>query len=517
MSGSARTVDSFRHVIPRWRPTRDVRGSIESTHPGSPQWPQDIVDKEFSERVIEYRDDPNPVTETELLSTAVVLGREDDVADLAREILSRGPDGRKAGALTLAKAVLQPAATESGFGLYEPVRETAHARIRLLKNVLRRDPRNSLACLDLALAYTTLGQTSQAKQYIDRSLVLAPDHRLILRASCRFYVHLGEPDTAHGILARSARSQTDPWLAGTLVSTAMLAGKRLPRRKTLDSLIESSSPQHATELLSAVGTAHLRDGADRPAIRRLRASLERPTENTLAQAEWVGHRAPLLEVHPDLLDGVPLAFEATARHLEHEDDPYTALEQAELWADFQPFSGEAGAYASYIASVGLADFSRAAKVLEGLVASGSRDPYVVNNYAFAMANLDKIDRAREVLTRVRDKLENSPHLLATSGLIAYRSGDADSGYALYSAALRMARRTESPSTLPLMAMFWLREAARVGRAVDVLHEVEPFIGQSQHPYVRMWRQRLMTETALASIHSLRESPSSKASEPPRRS
>jgi hypothetical protein len=73
-------------------------------------------------------------------------------------------------------------------------------------------------------------------------------------------------------------------------------------------------PRHLSELASAIGTVHLKEG-NRKARKLFKTSLVDPTGNSLAQAEWATPRLGSL-VHPR-------ALEALLIHSRREYSPHT--------------------------------------------------------------------------------------------------------------------------------------------------------------------------------------------------
>lgn len=503
MSSGARTVNSTRHVIPRWRPSEDVLSTAEAAHPFVPEI--DVVrnEEEFVARRLEHEADQTPGSLMDLLSAAVVLGREDSVVDEAREIVDGETPGAK-GVLALAHAVLR-GSSEQDLPLDLEFRTRPREVLRLLRRRLRQDPRNALAWVDAALLYTTLGQAEQAARAIDIALDLAPDNRLVLRSAARFFIHMDRWDKAYLLLSRSHRTPQDPWLTSTLISTGLYTGERVPGSRHTQKLVEAVPIEHATELLSSLGTAELTAGADRKAVRLFRRSLEAPTENVLAQAEWASEPTRhLVDVDPNQLAQVAAAFEANARHLDNEGDAEKALEAAERWIRYQPFSAEPIAFASYIASVGLGDFRKAEEITRSLIPRNRRNPYVVNNRAVALANLGLVEDARKEMQRIQsDEIASVYTFVATTGLLAYRTGDIEAGRTLYGRALTIARNRVPPRAQALLALIWARE--------EVLHAMEPreeIVAEAQrlsrqvnHSFVDLWVRKLNSEIASRRFHT----------------
>ncbi len=76
--------------------------------------------------------------------------------------------------------------------------------IRRLRAELIRYPRNSLAWIDLALAYTRIAKAKRAKRCIESPLTLDSENRFVLRSAVRFFLHTGDLGLAHRISCAGA-------------------------------------------------------------------------------------------------------------------------------------------------------------------------------------------------------------------------------------------------------------------------------------------------------------------------
>ena len=97
------------------------------------------------------------------------------------------------------------------------------------------------------------------------------------------------------------------------------------------------------------------------------------------------------------------------------------------------------------------------------LAANSSSVSLRNNRAVARAYLGDLHGALEdVKASLGCDGRNTPYLLATIGLIAYRSGDTELGELSYRAAVtRFVNDKDAPSAT-LATLFWLRELARLG-------------------------------------------------------
>lgn len=375
---------------------------------------------------------------------------------------------------------------------------TPEKRIRWLRQRLQEDPRNALAWLDSALVYTTLGQNLQARRAVETAVAIAGDQRFVVRAACRFYLHVDQPDRAVRILIDSGRSTADPWVAAPLLSATHLAGNSPRGIRKLRVLADESRPGPSTELQSQLATIEMIAGKVRDASRRFSRSLEEPTENTLAQAEWALQRdSTLTDVElklPELMNRTRDVYEAAARHALATGDFQAALEQAKQWIQYQPFSTEAVNFASYIASVGLGDFSQASSIVIEHRRGDPTDPYLLNNLAFATAAAGDAKSAAAYLAPLdHNFIASNAYLLATSGLIAFKAGNPEQGRRLYGEALRLASTTAPKHDQALIALFWAAEELRLNTdsADAVVSDARKLAAKTTSPLVKRWKEAIL--------------------------
>ena len=139
---------------------------------------------------------------------------------------------------------------------------------------------------------------------------------------------------------------------------------------------------------------------------------------------------------------------------EYEESVVSAMD----WLHDEPFASRPAAHGSFLSSMVLGRYDEAADfATQGLIAN-PHDPYLLNNATFAYGINNKLDEAQLYLNRLNQlslEPEHRPMHLATSGLIAYRNGDAVLGRDLYKraaqAAIELGRYTEAVWALLLAA------------------------------------------------------------------
>ena len=148
----------------------------------------------------------------------------------------------------------------------------------------------------------------------------------------------------------------------------------------------------------------------------------------------------------DLLHAFTSAHEARAHECFMSGNWAEAVEECEKWQQDQPFSPGPGIDGSFILISALNDFDRAKDFIKTSLMANPSNPFLHNNMAVALINLNDLTAAKEHI-RLTDPFETdskyqdfvSVGKLATEGLWNYRGGDEERGHQLYSDALSLAQ------------------------------------------------------------------------------
>lgn len=357
------------------------------------------------------------------------------------------------------------------------IQEAAPAAVRRLRKRLMWSPSDALAWMDLAYSYELHGDRKRAERSIKTAVSLAPDNRLVLRATARLYTHREDPDLALRYLRRSDHTASDPWLLAAEISTAEAFGLRTSNAKRAALLVSEmdTHPLNVAELLGTLSTFEFSHGTSQKWGRRwLRKALAAPNENTLAQAEHLVTRHRLgIDVGKMT---APLDYEARAKRAHSAESFVEALRFARQWSDYQPLSSRPLLLGSYILSVMMGDHRGAITLIEGArrrITFG--DAMVSNNLAFALANEGQTDEAGRQLRRVSLTGLNAGQIAcitATRGLIAFRRGESDIGERKYEEAIEHFRINRDHDRLSRALMFFGNELvrARDKRGWNILRE-----------------------------------------------
>lgn len=434
-----------RKVVPRWR-TFDKTLKLGELGSYSPPPSHKKVASDFlSSKVIDWQKYRTKVHAAELVGATIVLGRESECEEAARFLL-QDDISSSLWVRELARRALRLQPTDQSSNPPEVHQELSEeflsSQIRSLRQLVRIEPRDAILWVDLSRLYATLGLRDRAEQCMTIALQLAKNNRFILRSASCLWVSLDDPEKARDIVTRTAITRYDPWLLAVEVALSDLA-ERNPRfvksaRKILSN--EDIDPRHISELASALATLELGAGSVKTSKRLFKKSLEKPTENSIAQAVWISKHCHLpLDLTNISFDRQKI-FEANYWISYYKKDWEKAVKACKLWRDDQPFSEEPYIYGSYVLTTALEDYKQGeelaeegCKTVEGLKIEKA-EPALRNNLAFAQINNGNTDEAEKTLSKINSKNLSDRHgaiLKATQGLLAFRTKDVETGRKLY--------------------------------------------------------------------------------------
>lgn len=435
--------DKDRQVVPRWRSLQTTT-SLGELAPLAVRPEIVLPDDSLADLRRQWEEDGGLAVAADFVSVAYALGQKDEAQDAARYLADRSDLP-----LPIRNVVRlhQDSRVEA-----EPVRElvvsppsltSLQRELHETRVQLRAYPRDATMWVNLARLCVSLGSFTKANDAISVALQLAPDHPFVLRSAARFFLHAGEGVRAHRLLSGSDLAEVDPWVMSAEIAIADAIGRTSRRVRAGRHMLDRGefSDLHASELASAIGTLDSKAGAARRGLRLIRQSLRSPSENAVAQAAWLRRNvvgeaalAPSLE---------SASFEAEAWLARSRGDWQSAVAAAAAWQSDQMFSSRPAVMGSFVASRALERYEDAVQFAKLGLISNPDDCTLLNNLAFAYANLNRTDEARAALADVA--LEALSPLdaavcTATSGLIAYRSGDVAEGRRLYESAAQEFRR-----------------------------------------------------------------------------
>ncbi|PBJ09894.1 hypothetical protein [Pseudomonas sp. ACN5] len=463
--------ESDRKVIPIWDPSKLASSLAENSAIKPLKHPTTTVS--HSGRLMEeLTQSPRVGTAVELLNAAKLEDNREGTIAASRLIIEDG---------SLPKSVLSMA--RKVLNQEQDVPQIADARTRIagIRNSLRINPSNTLAWVDLAREYISLGQGQPAERAMSVALGLSPGHRWVSRVASRLYIHLEEFDRSHSVLARHPGLKHDPWIASAELSVSQLIG-RTSRNLSAARRIQELGlhPRHTTELASSLGTLEIESGAMKRARKYFRDSLLDPNRNTLAQALWVEQTHDIKSASHLQVQSLEIAYEAKARESYILGEAESAINHSLDWLEAEPFSSKPPVLASYIAS--LDDrYEQIIRITDrGLIANPSNSILKLNRAYAQLALINPlcptqsdVDKVAGWMSLFDEELKeggpNRAQALANYGMLCYRMGALEKGRIYYEAAEKVCQ-AESFRSPVLCTIYHAREAvlAKAEWALTVL-------------------------------------------------
>ncbi|MCB2199233.1 hypothetical protein KQI63_07505 [bacterium] len=305
--------------------------------------------------------------------------------------------------------------------------------IKQVRKRLRSDPYNPIDWCDAAFFHSMLGNTSKAVDSARVALNLGGDSRYVLRQMTALLEIHGNPDEALHYLRRSPRTKLDPWLLSTDISIADKNDLKQLLTREAKSILNSSnySKRFLTELNGSYATLELNSGRKKKSRKLFLDSLDDPTENSLAQAEWATKD---LSIEVDSQNPrVDLAFEARAIDAYYRKDYSNTLDESIKWAHYQPLTPDPWIFSSYISASLHEDYVRSKDIaLMGLTIN--KNSMLVNNMLYACAldeDIGGIMTGLKLLETITVEKEAEPILKATYGLIEFAKNNFKEGIKKY--------------------------------------------------------------------------------------
>lgn len=488
------SLDEARRMVPRWRESeRSIAlGELNSTAATITSSVSPEVLAEISLLVADFEEHAELGYATDLVSAASLVPRDSlpvAAKTAAKRVIER--TNANSAASAIARRVLS-----GGSDLPSPRHpEPPRNRVRTLRASLRRYPLSPLSWIDLSRAHLESGSREKAARAMRAALGLAPEHRFVLRSFTRLALHLHRltndemaEEAAHR-LRRSSTTRRDPWLAAAEIACSMVLGHSPKSVRSARALLASDAPPfHLSELAASLGALEIDNGSIRAGTKLLSSALREPTDNSIAQVAWTGRR-----LRQDLLDPRFLDFEMTfeARAWQHFQvgNWRSAIAEAELWREDEPFASRPAQLATFAAMVPLADFALGERLARAGLLLNPDDTVTLNNLAFALASLDRPQEAREVLRKLVSadlKVEDRIAVVATSGLILFREGRPDEGRVHYRNAMELAHRSGDAEGHALASLYLAREENRIRSAkrADALSDASKAVKRAPRLYLQ---------------------------------
>jgi tetratricopeptide (TPR) repeat protein len=422
-----------------------------------------------SDAMQEWTQDPSIAAAVDLVAEALILKdfQSGEAMKAAEYILSKAPPSKMLIRQLAGHFLEQPLSLWVDSSPISKVSE-AIEDIGKLKKSVRAYLNNSIAWSDLALSYATLGQMEKAKMATRVAMALAGHNRFILRNASRCFMHVGEPDQALSILNKSGLCASDPWIASAEIAISDSAGLKSKCISKARDLLENDNltPFSKSELAVSIGTIEVKSGSLRRGKKLVHQALIDPTENALAQAEWVSTGLNVgFDSVIDLEGTVPASYEAIAVH-EYFDKAFaSSLEACRKWGRYQFLSPVPIILSTFISACILNDDAGAIYIFENALPAQKKSCSAINNYAFSLAKIGRTaDAARELdkVNMTGATARETFVLTATMGLICFRSGYFEEGRKLYADAVGGFESLEDYPSAAMATYHWAVEEKRIG-------------------------------------------------------
>ena len=432
--------DRPRNVIPRWRKFVTAVEVGELGTPPREAQAQSELPTDLARRLAGWRPADAAVYSADLLSAALVAGREEMVGAAAQELL-KNEDPKAVLQRIAARRALSgcpPPRARQGAVPPSSVQSTIRTRIIAERSLLRYSPDNPIAWTELAHAYTAIGERAKAERCLRAACQLAPDNRFVLRSATRFWIHAGDAQRSLWLLRRSARTRVDPWLLAAELAASRVCDQPPRDAKKAERLLERRRGLtiHLSELAAALAMLEFQHGHMRRARNLFFRALEQPTENALSQAIYFNDsaRSPKLDLIIQSHLSVPRGYEAVARVRYSEGVWDQAVEAYENWLGDEPFATRPAVDGSFVATLALEDHERAVAIAKRGLRANPGNRRLENNLAVAQLHLNQIPEAARIVARLPARVDNAraqASMTATRGLLAFREGEPEQGARLY--------------------------------------------------------------------------------------
>jgi len=338
-------------------------------------------------------------------------------------------------------------------------------QVHRLRQLVHEYPLNPIAWSDLSLFHAILGNNKKSREAMLVAAKLGKGNRFILRSAARCFLHIGEPDISLEILKKSDLCGFDPWINSAEIAIADKIERKSYCISSAKNLLKDNnlSPFSKSELAACLGTIEFKNGSNKKGKLYFKEALMDPSENALAQIQWILSRANILN-NPDLSKTIPASYEAQARYHFRNENYSESISAAEKWARFQQFSSMPIILASYITSVCLDDDDKNISLIKESLPIHQQNHTIMNNLTFSLIRTGRLDEAKQILNcisqSVSDDHENNV-ITATRGLYFYRLGENRAGLENYQKAIRGFERNNDYRSAAIASYYWAIEEKRI--------------------------------------------------------
>lgn len=461
-------VEDKRRVVPRWRDFRKTTFTGELSGYSAIALPSNVGDSPYLlEHLESWKEDQSIDIASEILFHCLTISRPGMAIEQATylngqaEFLTASLNNLVTEVLEGKKEIEIPLSS-SGEDLSN-LNKQIYSEIHRLKSILKEWPNNAIYWVEIARLYVTLGLQKKADRAIKNALQLAPTNRYVFRSAIRFYLHIGDPEYIFRLFSQYGALYHDPWVLASYVALQDVIKKKNFRIRQIRNLVLKLPEEHTTELAGALATLELNNGAIKSAKKLFNKSIVYPNDNSLAQVVWAeSHVGAIADVSK-----IRLLFdhEARARDYFRNNEIRKSISSCIQWIIDEPFSSKPAIVGSYISSTFMADYDCAKQFCEIGLNANPTDEMLLNNYAVSLARTGNLSKAAYFLESIRDVDENTAMfvtILATKGLILFRSGSSSEGRKLYATSIDLAKKLNLQISQGVAAINLAEEELLVG-------------------------------------------------------
>lgn len=359
---------------------------------------------------------------------------------------------------------------------YTTDKERVYQIIRTLKIFLKDCSHDSLSWNDLAFYYAVIGERDKSEHCMRVGFNLQPNHPFLARSYARLLVHYDAPDKALYILKKNRKETYHPEILSADIAIRRAFEIGSPDITTARRLISkySNQPHCISELSASLGTIEAENGSIKKAKGHLTTSALAPTENTIAQLQWISQQhniyIPINKINVQSL-------EANAISSYNNKNYPRCRDELMMLHKFQPFSEGALVDAGYLSMVALDDPEFVCGFSEYFGNNVLDSFRAKNNYIAAKLTIGDLNNIEKMLIELRNLPKDDREkavLSATMGMYLYRIGEYDRGRKHYENTNTFFKHDKDYFSLALSLMYQglIEKKLSISSADSILRQAE---------------------------------------------
>ena len=343
---------------------------------------------------------------------------------------------------------------------------TKHSEIYRIIGRLKRQVKlyadDALTWMDLAFYYTIIDESLKAEKSATIGFLLAPTHPFMASSYSRFLLHHNRPDEALSALKKTGLIKTHPLIASASLSIGAAFEVGKPNINIARKILKNykGNPVLISDLAASLGTIEIQNGAIKKGKKLLNSSLLYPSENTIAQCNWLRHK------HDIQISGVS---SIAAKSLESQATDYYVNKQfaecsrtlMNLYS-FQPFSEAPILDAGFLSVVGARDPQFVIDISDKRIPKHQMSFSELNNLIVAKLQLGQSNELLSDIHLLSGKLDNESSRLigtfqATVGMFEIANGAIEDGCYSYELAIEQFKSNKDEQGLAIAQLFYAEQ------------------------------------------------------------